>query len=152
MCHALYEWSKKKWYKQIYLQNRNRLTDLENLWLPGGRGGIVRKFGMEMYTLLYLKWVTHKDVVCGTGNSAQCHVAAWMGEGVGGEWIHVCVWLSTFLFTWNCRNIVNRLYSNLKKKVQNKKKRMCEIVGLGLGRPIVHGVAKSQTQLSNWTE
>ena len=38
---------------------------------------------MEMYTLLYLKWVTHKDVVCGTGNSAQCHVAAWMGEGVG---------------------------------------------------------------------
>lgn len=24
------------------------------------------------------------------------HVAAWMGEGFGEEWIHVCVWLSPF--------------------------------------------------------
>ena len=31
-----------------------------------------------------------------TGNSAQCYVAAWMGEGVGGEWIHIYVWLSPF--------------------------------------------------------
>jgi len=29
-------------------------------------------------------------------NSAQCHVAAWMGGEVGGEWIHVYVWLSPF--------------------------------------------------------
>ena len=30
----------KKWYKLTYLQNRNRLTDLENkLWLPKGKGG-----------------------------------------------------------------------------------------------------------------
>ena len=28
-----------KKYKQTYLQNRNRLIDLEmNLWLPGGKG------------------------------------------------------------------------------------------------------------------
>ena len=25
------------------------------------------------------------------GHSAQCYVAAWMGEELGGEWIHVCV-------------------------------------------------------------
>ena len=33
-----------------------------------------------------------------TQNSAQCYVAAWMREqvGCGGEWIHVCVWLSSF--------------------------------------------------------
>ena len=31
-----------------------------------------------------------------TGNSAQCHVAAWMGGEFGGKWIHVCVWLSPF--------------------------------------------------------
>ena len=30
------------------------------------------------------------------GNSAQCYVSAWMGEGSGGEWIHVYVWLSPF--------------------------------------------------------
>ena len=45
--------------------------------------GIVRKFGMVMYTLLYLKWITNKDLVYNTGNSAQCYVAAWMGEGLG---------------------------------------------------------------------
>jgi len=30
------------------------------------------------------------------GNSAQCFVAAWMGEESGGEWIHVNVWLGPF--------------------------------------------------------
>ena len=33
------------------------------LWLPvgeGGKEGIVRDFGMDMYTLLYLKWKTNK--------------------------------------------------------------------------------------------
>ena len=28
--HSLYGKSKKKWYKWTYLQNKNRLTDLEN--------------------------------------------------------------------------------------------------------------------------
>ena len=31
-----------------------------------------------------------------TGNSAQCYMAARMGEGFGEEWIHVYVWLSPF--------------------------------------------------------
>ena len=47
-----------------------------------------------MYTLLYLKRITDKDLLYSTGNSAQCYVAAWMGGGSGGEWIHVYVWLS----------------------------------------------------------
>ena len=42
-------------------------------WLPRGRvgGGIVREFGIDMYTLLYLKWITNKDLLYSTGNSAQ---------------------------------------------------------------------------------
>ena len=28
----------------------------------GWWGGIVRKFGMDMYTLLCLKWITNKDL------------------------------------------------------------------------------------------
>ena len=32
-----------------------------------------------MYTLLYLKWITNKDLLSSTGNSDQCYVAAWMG-------------------------------------------------------------------------
>ena len=31
--------SKKKWYKWIYLQNRTRLTDLENELMVAGGGG-----------------------------------------------------------------------------------------------------------------
>ena len=51
---------------------------------------------MEMNTLLYLKWITNKDLLYSTGNSARCYVAAWMGGDFGGEWIHVYVWLSPF--------------------------------------------------------
>ena len=31
---------------------------------------IVRGFPMDMYTLLYLKWISNKVVPCNTGNSA----------------------------------------------------------------------------------
>ena len=51
---------------------------------------------MDMYTLLYLKWITKKDLLYSTGNSAQCYVAAWMGEEFGRECIRVYVWLSPF--------------------------------------------------------
>ena len=51
--------------------------------------GIVRDLGKVMYTLLYLKWITNKDLLCSTWNSAQCYVPAWMGGGFEGEWIHV---------------------------------------------------------------
>ena len=53
--------------------------------------GIVKKFGIDMHTLLYLKWITDKDLLNSTWNSAQCYVATWMGGGFGGEWIHVFV-------------------------------------------------------------
>ena len=56
-----------------------------------GGDGIVREFGMDIYTQLYLKWITNKDLLYNTGNSAQCYVAAWMGGEFGGQWIHVYV-------------------------------------------------------------
>ena len=52
------------------------------------------EFGMDMYTLLYLKWITNKDLLCSSRNSAQCYVAAWMGGEFEGEWIHEYAWLS----------------------------------------------------------
>ena len=51
-----------------------RLTDLEDqLRVPkwGRMGeGIVREFGMDMDTLLYLTWRISKDLLCSTGESA----------------------------------------------------------------------------------
>ena len=43
-----------------------------------------------------VKWITIKDLVYTTWNSAQCYVVAWMGGEFGGKWIHVYVWLSLF--------------------------------------------------------
>ena len=34
--------------------------------------GIVRELGIGMYTLLYLKWITNKDLLYSTGNPSQC--------------------------------------------------------------------------------
>ena len=39
-----------------------------------GGGGIDWEFGIDMYTLLYLKQITHKDLIHSTGNSAQYSV------------------------------------------------------------------------------
>ena len=40
-----------------------------NIWLPAGKDegkGIVRESGINMYTLIYLKWITSKDLLYST--------------------------------------------------------------------------------------
>ena len=59
----------------------------------GWKEGVVRQFEMDMSTLLYLKWVTNKDLLYGTWNAAQWYAAAWMGGEFGGEWIHAYVFV-----------------------------------------------------------
>ena len=44
------------------------------------------KFGIDTYTLLDLKWKTNKDLLYSSGDSAQCHVTAWVGGEFGGIW------------------------------------------------------------------
>ena len=60
------------------------------------REGTVREFGKVIYTLLYSKWITNKDLLYSTLNSTQCYVPTWIGLGFGGEWIHAYGWLSPF--------------------------------------------------------
>ena len=65
--------------------------------LGGGLGEqIIREFGMDMNTMLYLKWVTNKDLLYSTGNTAHCYVATRREVEFGKEWVHVYVWLSPF--------------------------------------------------------
>ena len=69
----------------------------------------------------------NKDLLYSTGNSAQCYVAAWMGEEFGEEWIHVYVWLSpcavhlklTSLI--RCTTIQNKTLKQIKKKLSTLK-------------------------------
>ena len=53
-----------------------------NLWLLGE--GIVRELGIDIYTLLYLKWITNKDLLYSIGNfSMLC--GGLGGRGVWGR-------------------------------------------------------------------
>ena len=111
-----------------YKQKQNHRLMRMSLWLLGSGKGrrerIVREFGMDMYTLLSLKWITNKDLLCSTWNSAQCYVAAWMGGELRGEWIHVycmaeslcCppVTITTLLIS--CIPIQNKKFKKKKNK------------------------------------
>ena len=72
---------------------------------------------MDMYTLLYLKWRTNKDLLYSAGNSAQCYVAAWVGGEFGGEWMCEYVWLSLFY----CPPETKRTLLTDYTPIQNKK-------------------------------
>ena len=51
---------------------------------------------MDMYILLYLKWITSKVLLDSAWNSAPCYMAAWIGGEFRRECMHVYVWLSPF--------------------------------------------------------
>ena len=57
---------------RITVQNRNRLTDFENklMVIKGeGWGGINWKTEIDIHTLLYIKYITNKNLLYSTGNS-----------------------------------------------------------------------------------
>ena len=70
-----------------------------NLWLlgEGWREGIVRDLGKVMCTLLYLKWITNKDLFCSTGNSAQCYEPGCMGGEFRGVYA-ACICMAESLY------------------------------------------------------
>ena len=83
--------------------------------------GIVREFGVDMYTLLYLKQITNRDLLYSIWTSVQCYVAAWR-EGNLGEngYMYMYGW-TPVLFTRNCHNIINWLYPNTKQNIKKIK-------------------------------
>ena len=68
---------------------REQTYGYQGRWGGGKDGGKVCEFEIDMYTLLYFKWVTSKDLVYSTGSVAQCHVAACIGGQSGGEGMHI---------------------------------------------------------------
>ena len=107
--HPLYVKCNKKWYKT----ETHRLKK----WTYGCWGeGIVREVGKVIYTLLYLKWITNKDLLYSIWNSAQYYDQNNLDERwVMGEkgYMYMYVWVPS-LFTWNYHSIVNWLYCNRK--------------------------------------
>ena len=88
-----YMWNLKRNYTNELTKQTHRLRK----WTHGcWRQGIVKDFWKVMYTLLYFKWLTNKNLLHSTWNSAQCSMPVWMGGEFMGEWIHEYVWLSPF--------------------------------------------------------
>ena len=88
---------------QTNLQSGKKLIDLENELVVAegqeeGWGRDSWHAGMNMYTLLYIKWITNKVLLYSTWNSAQCYMAVWMGEEFEGEWIRVCVCVHIYTY------------------------------------------------------
>ena len=84
-----------------------------------------------MYTLLCLKQITNKDLLCSSWNSAQCYVAAWVGGEFGGECIHVCAWLGSF--AGHLKQSQHCLSAVLQHKIKNLKKERVPVSFLTMG-------------------
>ena len=53
------------------------------------RGRINWEIGTDIYTLLYIKQITNKDLLNSTGNSTQYSVMTYIGKESKKEWIYV---------------------------------------------------------------
>ena len=53
-----------------------------------GVGGINWKIGNDIYTLLYIKKITTKDILYGRGNSSHYSVTAYTGKE---SRVHICI-------------------------------------------------------------
>ena len=90
-----YMWNLKKndTNELIYKTEIESQMQKTNLWLPGGKhgGGINWEIGIDIYTLLYIKQITNKDLLYSTGNSTQYSVMTYMGKESKKECIYVYV-------------------------------------------------------------
>ena len=63
-------WNLEKWYRWTGLQGRNRQRCREQTCTPkgenggdGGGGGMNWEIGIDMYTLMCIKWITNKNLL-----------------------------------------------------------------------------------------
>ena len=79
-------------YKELtYKRERHSQTQKMNLWMP--EEGILRESGMDIYTLLYSKWITNKDLLYRAQNSAQCYKGSLKGRGF---WVQ----MDKYMYPW----------------------------------------------------
>ena len=62
-------------------------------WLLWGKGrrGIYWEIGIDIYTILYTKQITNKDLLYSTGNYTQYSVMTYMGKEPKEEWMYVYI-------------------------------------------------------------
>ena len=109
----------KIWHRRTYLQNRNRLTDIENRLMVvkglGGRGGMDWELGIGRCRLGQTEWINNKVLLYSTGDYIQYPVKKHNGKEHGKECMYTYNWI-TLLGSRYAHNIINQLYLNFKKK------------------------------------
>ena len=85
-----------------YLQGRNRDTDVENRCVDMVESGMNWETRIYIYTLLCVKYIANRNLLCSTGSSARCSVVTWgwvggMGESSERERVHVYTRLIHFV-------------------------------------------------------
>jgi len=109
-------WNLKKKVQMNFFQKRERVTDVENNLMvnKGKRGGINWETGIDIYTLLYIKQITNKDLLYSEGNSIFCN------DPHGKRILkRVDIWLciaESLCCTPHTNNTVNQLYFKEKQK------------------------------------
>ena len=79
------------------LLTKQKKTHRLRKWIYSCQGKeTAREFGKIMYTLLYLKWITNKDLFYSAGSSVQHYVAAWMRMEVWGR-MDTCICMTESL-------------------------------------------------------
>ena len=83
MVSLICEIQKKGTNELIYKTQVRSQMQKTNLQLPGDKGGKDKSGdGIDIYTLLYIKWITNKNLLQSTGNSTQYSVMAYMGKRI----------------------------------------------------------------------
>ena len=54
--------------------------------------GINWGIGIDIYTVLYIKQIANKNLLCSTGNSTQYCAMTYVGKESKKEWIHVYIY------------------------------------------------------------
>ena len=91
--------------KWTYLQNRNRLIDIENrlVLLPrwkGSRRGLDWEFGTGRCKLLRIEWINNKVLFYSTGNYIQNYVINQNGKLKKNEKGHKCTCVCSYIYIY----------------------------------------------------
>ena len=83
---------KKDTNESIYKTETDSQTQKANLWSPKGKGswgGINEEYGINRYTLLYVKQISNKDLLCNTRNNIQYLIITYNGK----LYVYVCAYI-----------------------------------------------------------
>ena len=82
--------------KWIYLQNRNRLTNIEKKLNDYQKGNIVRRRDKleAWYDYYLIRLIINKDLQYSTGNSSQCSVITYVRKEYKEEYMYMYNWIT----------------------------------------------------------